>query len=56
MDQIAKGSCERYHADAPPSYYKSVKFWKTPAADCGNGKKGCIDYAKWVQAWQELTG
>jgi putative spermidine/putrescine transport system substrate-binding protein len=56
MDQIAKGSCAKYHANAPLSYYKTIKFWKTPVADCGNGSKNCMDYAKWVQAWQELKG
>ncbi len=56
MDQIAKGSCAKYHANAPLSYYRTIRFWKTPVADCGNGKKDCMDYTKWVQAWQELKG
>jgi putative spermidine/putrescine transport system substrate-binding protein len=56
MDQISKGSCAKYHANAPLSYYKTIKFWKTPVADCGNGKKDCMDYTRWVQAWQELKG
>ena len=56
MDKIAKGSCAKYHANAPLSYYKTVKFWKTPVADCGNGSKSCMDYTTWVQAWQELKG
>jgi putative spermidine/putrescine transport system substrate-binding protein len=54
MDQLAKGSCARYHADAPLSYYKTISFWKTPIADCGNGRKDCLDFAKWVQAWDRL--
>jgi putative spermidine/putrescine transport system substrate-binding protein len=54
MDKIAAGSCSKYHANAPLSYYKTIKFWKTPVADCGNGKQGCMDYAKWVQAWRQL--
>jgi putative spermidine/putrescine transport system substrate-binding protein len=56
MDQITKGSCSKYHANAPLSYYKTIKFWKTPVADCGNGQKNCMDYGKWVQAWQQLKG
>ena len=56
MDKAAKGSCAKYHANAPLSYYQTIKFWKTPVADCGNGKKDCMDYNKWVQAWQELKG
>jgi len=57
MDQIAKGSCAKYHANAPLSYYKTIKFWKTPVADCGwGGRKDCVAYSRWVQAWQEIKG
>lgn len=57
MDQIAKGSCAKYHANAPLSYYKTIKFWKTPVADCGfGGRKDCVPYSRWVQAWQEIKG
>lgn len=53
MDKQVKGSCAQYHANAPESYYRSIKFWKTPLADCGNGKKDCLDYTKWVSAWNQ---
>ena len=56
MDKIAKGSCAQYHANAPASYFASIKFWKTPLADCGNGTKVCMDYSKWVQAWTQIKG
>lgn len=56
MEKIAKGSCAQYHADAPESYFKRIFFWKTPVADCGNGKKDCKDYAAWQQAWTEIKG
>ncbi|MBA3716944.1 MAG: ABC transporter substrate-binding protein [Actinobacteria bacterium] len=56
MDKIEKGSCAKYHANAPTSYYDSIKFWKTPISDCGNGDTNCIDYTKWVTAWQEVKG
>jgi putative spermidine/putrescine transport system substrate-binding protein len=56
MDKIAKGSCAKYHADAPLSYFRKIYFWKTPVADCGNGKKDCMDYTKWQQAWTALKG
>ena len=52
---VSKGSCALYHANAPESYYASIKFWKTPVADCGNGKKDCMDYSKWVTAWNEVV-
>ena len=56
MDQLSPGSCKQYHADAPASYFDSIKFWKTPLADCGNGKTDCMDYNKWQQAWTEIKG
>ena len=36
------------------SYYASIKFWKTPVADCGNGQKDCMDYSQWVKSWNEV--
>jgi putative spermidine/putrescine transport system substrate-binding protein len=56
MDQLSPGSCKQYHADAPASYFDSIKFWKTPLADCGNGKNNCMDYNQWQQAWTEIKG
>ena len=56
MDKLSKGSCKQYFATAPESYYSSIKFWKTPIADCGDGKKDCMDYTKWVQAWTNIKG
>ncbi|MFN2627254.1 MAG: ABC transporter substrate-binding protein [Gaiellaceae bacterium] len=56
MDKLSKGSCAQYHANAPAAYFKSIRFWKTPIADCGNGKKDCMDYTKWQQAWTQLKG
>ena len=56
MDQLSPGSCKQYHADAPASYFDSIKFWKTPSADCGNGDDNCMDYNRWQQAWTEIKG
>jgi putative spermidine/putrescine transport system substrate-binding protein len=56
MNKLSKGSCSQYHANAPESYYRSIKFWKTPIADCGNGQKNCMDYTKWQQAWTQIKG
>jgi putative spermidine/putrescine transport system substrate-binding protein len=55
MEKIAKGSCAEYSANAPDSYYRSIKFWKTPLADCGDSRgKVCMPYTKWVQAWTQV--
>jgi putative spermidine/putrescine transport system substrate-binding protein len=56
MDKIQKGACAQYHANAPASYFNSIKFWKTPIADCGNGKKDCTDYTEWQRRWTEVKG
>jgi putative spermidine/putrescine transport system substrate-binding protein len=56
MNKMQKHSCAKYHLNAPASYFKSIKFWKTPVANCGNGKNNCMDYTKWQQAWTELKG
>jgi putative spermidine/putrescine transport system substrate-binding protein len=56
MDTIQKGSCAAYHADAPESYYQTIKFWKTPLAQCGNGKSDCVPFQQWVTAWTQITG
>jgi putative spermidine/putrescine transport system substrate-binding protein len=56
MDKLQKGGCTRYHANAPASYFNSIKFWKTPISDCGNGKTDCKDYTEWQKKWQEIKG
>ncbi len=56
MDAIQKGACAQYHADAPASYFESIKFWKTPTRDCGNGESNCTDYTEWQRRWTEVKG
>lgn len=56
MDQQQKGACAAYHANAPEAYFKTIKFWKTPLAQCGNGKGGCVPFEQWVSAWTQITG
>jgi putative spermidine/putrescine transport system substrate-binding protein len=55
MEQIKKGSCVKYHANAPSAYFQSIKFWKTPVKNCGNGKNDCTDYRVWQRKWTEIT-
>ena len=45
MEKLKEGLVRAYYANAPESYYRSLKFWKTPVADCGNGQKNCMDLA-----------
>jgi putative spermidine/putrescine transport system substrate-binding protein len=57
MNKLAKGSCAQYSANAPAAYYRSIKFWKTPLADCGDARgKVCMPYSRWVQAWTQIKG
>ena len=41
MDKIQAVSCAKYHANAPASYFNSIKFWKTPTTKCDNGQTDC---------------
>src|SRR4029453_9376879 len=56
MDTLSKGSCAQYSANAPESFYRSIKFWKTPIADCGNGQKNCMALRDWTTAWTQVKG
>jgi putative spermidine/putrescine transport system substrate-binding protein len=55
MNKISKGSCQAYHANAPAAYFNTIKFWKTPLAQCGNGKSDCVPFQDWVTAWTQIT-
>ena len=56
MNQLQAGSCAGYHADKPDAYFNSIKFWKTPLSNCGNGKTNCVPYSEWTNAWTQATG
>jgi putative spermidine/putrescine transport system substrate-binding protein len=57
MESLQSGSCAQYHADQTgASYFDTIKFWKTPLADCGNGQTNCVPYAQWVSAWTTIKG
>ena len=34
MNKLSKGSCAKYHANAPAAYFKKIYFWKTPISTC----------------------
>jgi putative spermidine/putrescine transport system substrate-binding protein len=56
MNQLVKGGCAAEHANKPDAYFNSLKFWKTPLAQCGNGKSDCVPFQQWVTAWTDITG
>ncbi|TMM03719.1 MAG: ABC transporter substrate-binding protein [Actinobacteria bacterium] len=55
MDRIQKGACAKYHANAPATYFNSIRFWKTPVSDCGGGQT-CTDYTEWQRRWTQVKG
>jgi len=46
----------RYGECGNVDFLKSIYLWKTPQADCGNGKTNCEDYTAWQQVWNEVRG
>jgi putative spermidine/putrescine transport system substrate-binding protein len=57
MESLQAGSCAQYHADQTgAAYFDTIKFWKTPLADCGNGQNNCVPYDQWVSAWTTIKG
>lgn len=36
--------------------FDKISFWKTPIADCGNGKSDCVTYDKWVETFTAIVG
>jgi putative spermidine/putrescine transport system substrate-binding protein len=56
MNKMQAGSCAGYHANQPDSYFKTIKFWKTPLSTCDNGKNDCVPYSEWTNAWTQIAG
>ncbi len=56
MDKIEAGSCEKYHLNAPASYFEQIHFWQTPLPTCSDGSKTCTSYGDWQKAWQKVKG
>ena len=62
MNKLQADSCAKYHLNEPSAYYDSIKFWKTPVADCTSNtdeatqNNTCMDYNEWQKAWTEVTG
>jgi putative spermidine/putrescine transport system substrate-binding protein len=36
--------------------FDKIAFWKTPIADCGNGKNDCVPYYEWVTNYVAVIG
>lgn len=51
-DRLKSTFCAAYHV-GDRAYLNKVIFARTPAKDCGGGRRDCTDYAEWARAWQE---
>ena len=56
MESLQPGSCAAFHANAPGTYFDSIKFWKTPIATCDDGSNKCVPYSRWQSAWIAIKG
>ena len=36
--------------------FEKIAFWKTPTADCGDGRKECVPYHEWVTSYIAVIG
>ncbi len=54
MEAQQAGSCAQFHANALPTYFDPIRFWRTPLATCGNGSQSCVPYDQWVSAWAAI--
>ncbi len=36
--------------------FEKISFWRTPIADCGDGKKACLPYAGWAREYISILG
>ncbi len=36
--------------------FDKIAFWRTPTADCGDGKKDCVPYYEWVTSYIAVIG
>lgn len=49
---LGEGGCE---ANGLNNFDK-IAFWRTPTADCGNGKQECVPYSEWVSSYIAVIG
>ncbi len=54
MDKIRRVPARRTTPTRREAYFKTIKFWKTPLAQCGNGKNDCVPFQQWVTAWTQI--
>jgi putative spermidine/putrescine transport system substrate-binding protein len=49
---LGKEGCKVNGADN----FDKISFWRTPVADCGDGKRGCVPYSEWASSYLAVIG
>jgi putative spermidine/putrescine transport system substrate-binding protein len=52
---IGADATELYHC-GDDAFLAKIYLWKTPVADCGNGKSDCMDVNAWDDKWTQIIG
>ena len=52
---IGSDATTLYHC-GDDAFLSKIALWKTPIADCGNGKTDCTDINAWTDKWTQITG
>lgn len=51
-EALGKEGCKANGYDT----FDKIYFWKTPIADCGNGKNDCVTYDRWTEEFTAIVG
>jgi putative spermidine/putrescine transport system substrate-binding protein len=46
----------RYGKCGDVRFLRSLRLWRTPSSDCGDGRHDCTDYRAWLRAWASVRG
>ncbi len=52
---IGSDATDLYHC-GDDAFLSKIALWKTPIADCGNGKTDCTDVNTWDDKWTQIVG
>jgi len=45
----------RYGRCGDAGFYSSLALWKTPVAECGDGRSDCVPYSVWDARWRAIS-
>ncbi|MEX1047348.1 MAG: ABC transporter substrate-binding protein [Actinomycetota bacterium] len=53
---IGKKTTDDVYHCGDEEFLSAIELWKTPLADCGDGRTDCEDYTTWTEKWTEIRG